>query len=282
MLMVGIGQAGKNIANLFKPHTQNYKIITLDENEGIEKKDSVEEYDEIDFKFKQKGLKSHDDACLFVCGSGKIAGATLRVLEPLRAFKTTVFYIVPDLEFCSHIELKRHKVHFGVIQEYARSGMIHELVILDNKKIIKLTGAGTALKYYEKVNYFIYNTVQNLMYCKHVDSDFGKLHTKKDISRISTIGLGKFDEDEKLMFSLDNITETCYIINIEGEDLDNDSQIIPSCQDLVRQNKSKSRDTSFAIWRSSEESHYYSLHYTHYVQETLNEEANKTRNEQAH
>ena len=52
MLLVGLGEAGKNIVSLFKPHTKNYKIIVLDENQGIDKKDSVEEYDEIDFKFK--------------------------------------------------------------------------------------------------------------------------------------------------------------------------------------------------------------------------------------
>ena len=120
-----------------------------------------------------------------------------------------------------------------------------------------------------KVNYFIYTVIQNLMYCRHVKPDFGKLHEKKDISRISTIGLGNFEEEEKLMFTLDNITETCYIINIEEEDLDNDSQVIPNCQGLVRENKEKGRDTSFAIWRSSEESSFYSLHYTHYIQETI-------------
>ena len=57
MLMIGLGQAGKNIANLFKPHTKNYKIIVLDEGEGLDVKDSVEGYDEIDFKFKQRGTE---------------------------------------------------------------------------------------------------------------------------------------------------------------------------------------------------------------------------------
>ena len=267
MLLVGLGEAGKNIVNLFRPHTKNYKIIVLDENQGIDKKDSVEEYDEIDFKFKQRGLKSHAEAILFVCGSGKIAGASLRVLEALKDFKTCVYYLVPDLEFCSREEKLRHKVHFSVLQEYARSGMISEIVVLDNKLLMDLAGTGTTLKYYEKVNYFIYSTIQNLMYCRHTTPDFGKLHEKKNISRISTIGFGKFDEEEKLMFPLDNITETCYIINIEEEDLNNDSQVIPNCQGLVRENKKKGRDTSFAIWKSSEENYFYSLHSTHYVQE---------------
>jgi len=264
--MVGLGEAGKNIVELFKPHTKNYKIIILDENEGIDKQDSVEKYDEQPINLKQRGLKSHSEAMLFVCGSGKIAGSILRVLEALKAFKTTVVYIVPDLEFASSREQKRHRVHFGVLQEYTRSGMIGDMVILDNKVMLSMAGSGTVLKYYEKVNYFIYSTFQNLLYCKHVKPDFGKLHQKKDISRISTIGMGKLGEEEKLLFSLDNVTETCYNINIDEEDLDNNEDIIPMCQEIVRNNKDKKRDTSYAIWKSSDGNHFYSNHYTHFIQ----------------
>ena len=266
MLMIGLGEAGKNIVKLFKPHTKNYKIIVLDEDEGIPKRNSVEEYDEDPIKFTQKGLKSHDEAMLFLCGSGKVAGASLRVLEALRGFKATVVYIVPDLEFASSREQKRHRVHFGVLQEYTRSGMIHEMVILDNKTLLSIAGSGTALKYYDKVNYFIYSTFQNLLYCRHVKPDFGRLHQKKDISRISTIGMSKIDDKEKLLYPLDNITETCYNINIDEEDLHNDESIIPTCQQIVRENKEKNRDTSYAIWKSTDGNYYYSIHYTHFIQ----------------
>ena len=88
--MVGLGEAGKNIVKLFKPHTSNYKIIIFDENDGLESKNSVEEYDEQEIKLKHKGLSKHDEAMLFVCGSGKVAGASLRVLEALKGFKTTI------------------------------------------------------------------------------------------------------------------------------------------------------------------------------------------------
>lgn len=265
--MVGLGEAGKNIVKLFKPHTSNYKIIIFDENDGLEPKSSVEEYDEQEIKLKQKGLSKHDEAMLFVCGSGKVAGASLRVLEALKGFRTTIVYIVPDLEFLSDREQKRHRAHFGILQEYTRSGMVKDMMILDNKKMFEIAGTGTALKYFEKVNFLIYSTVQNLMYCRHVEPDFGRLHERKDISSISSIGLGKFPEEEKLLFSLDNITETCYIINIEEEDLDNDESIIPSCQNIVRENKELARNTSFAIWKSSDENNYFSIHYTHFIQE---------------
>ena len=268
MLMIGLGEAGKNIVKLFKTHTQNYKIIILDAGEGLDKKDTVEEYDEIDFKFKQRGLKSHDEAILFVCGSGKVAGATLRVLEALKGYKTTVCYIVPDLEFCSREERLRNKVHFNVIQQYARSGMIQEMMLFDNKALLGEAATGTVTDYYEKANYFIYSTIQNIMYCEHVSPNFGKKHEKKDVSRISTLSYGSVDaSDEKMLYPLDNITETCYYINIEEEDLNGDDTIIPKCQQIVRENREKGRETSFAIWESSEENHFYAKHYTHFIQE---------------
>lgn len=265
--MVGLGEAGKNIVKLFKPHTKNYKIIIFDENDGLEPKNSVEEYDEQEIKLKHKGLSKHDEAMLFVCGSGKVAGASLRALQALKSFKTTIVYIVPDLEFSSNREQKRHRAHFGILQEYTRSGMVNDMMILDNKKMFEIAGTGTTLKYFEKVNFLIYSTIQNIMYCRHIKPDFGRLHERKDVSSISTIGLGKFPEEEKLLFSLDNITETCYIINIEEEDLDNDESIIPNCQNIVRKNKELIRNTSFAIWKSSEENHFFSAHYTHFIQE---------------
>tara|TARA_R100001015_G_C4635074_1_gene203372 strand:- start:618 stop:1427 length:810 start_codon:yes stop_codon:yes gene_type:complete len=268
MLMIGLGEAGKNIAKLFKPHSKNYKVILIDGGEGIETKNTVEEYDSVDFKLKQKGLKSHSEAILFVCGSGKVAGATLRILEALKGFKTTVVYIKPDVEFASRLEKKRHKVHFGILQQYARTGSIHEMILVDNKILLNQAGAGKVTNYYEKVNYFIYSILQNLMYCAHVDPDYGRIHEKKSISRICTIGFGGFyEDDENFIFPLDNITETCYYINIEESDLENDTNIIPRCQEIVRENKTKDRETSFAIWKSSENNHYYSKHYTHFIQE---------------
>jgi len=269
MLMVGLGEAGKNIAKLFKPHTKNYKIIIFDENDGLEPKSSVEEYDEQEIKLKHKALSKHDEAMLFVCGSGKVAGASLRVLEALKTFKTTICYIVPDLEFCSREESRRHRAHFGIMQQYVRSGMVDEMIILDNKVLLEIAGTGTVSDYYEKVNYFIYSTFQNLLYCTHTKPDFGRLHTPKNISRISTITIGPFVvNDEKMLFELDNVTETCYYINIEEEDLNSDEGVIPRCQQILRNNKGLSRETSFSIWKSSEESHLYAKHYTHFIQET--------------
>jgi len=268
MILVGLGEAGKNIVKLFKPHSKNYKVIIFDENEGIESRQTVEEYDEHPIKVTSRGLKSHAEGILFLCGSGKVAGASLRVLEAFSAFQMSVVYIAPDLEFSSKEEKLRHRVHFNVLQQYARSGKIKEMIILDNKTMLNMNGTGPISNYYEKVNYFIYSTLQNLFYCSNVKPDFGKLHKTSTHSRISTLGLASLqDAEEKMLYSLDNITESCYYINIDEEDLDNDETVLPTCQQIVRENIAKERESSFSIWRSSDPNFYITKHFTHFIQE---------------
>jgi len=268
MLIVGLGEAGKNIAKLFKPHTKSYKILIFDEGEGLESRQTVEEYDEHPIKITAKGLKSHDKGLLFVCGSGKVAGACLRLLEALMAHKMTVVYLVPDLEFAGLDEKRRHRVHFGVLQQFARSGKIEELVILSNKVMLDQVGRGSIKKYYEKVNYHVYSTFQNINFCNNVSQAFGKLHETKDISRISTISWSLMHGEEISFYDLDNITESHFYMNIDEEDIDNDEDILPSCEQIVRTNKSLGRESSFAIWKNAEtENNYYVKHYTHHIQE---------------
>ena len=268
MLILGLGQAGCNIAKIFKQH-DIYHVELLDEGKGIKKKDSVEEYDSINYKPRKKAVKSASEGILFVCGSGKIAGATLRVLEGLQHVKMTVVYIVPDLEYSSKKEQLRHRVHYNVLQQYTRSGKISELVLLDNKVLLEHLGHGTIYEYYKKVNHHIYSIIHTINYCKNVKPEFGTFHKPKEISRIATLGYGLFEKsEEKLFFPLDNITETGYIININEEELTNDISVLPNVKAMAKQSKDLGRETSFAIWSTEEsESYYYTKHYTHFIQE---------------
>ena len=80
--------------------------------------------------------------------------------------------------------------------------------------------------------------MHTLNYCKNVDPKFSSVHTPKDISRITTIGFGEIEKnEEKLFFLLDNITETSYIININEDDLANDTDLLPTIKTKIGRNK---------------------------------------------
>ena len=268
MLIIGLGEAGCNVAKHFKQHEQ-YHVECLDEGSGIKKQKTAEQYDSIDYRPRKKAIKSASEGLLIVCGSGKVAGASLRVLEGLKHVKMTIVYLVPDLEYSSKEEQLRHRVHFNVLQEYTRSGMVSDMILLDNKILIDIVGHGTIYDYYSKVNHYIYSALHTLNYCNNVKAEFGNVHVPKEISCISTIGYGLLEKnEEKMFFKLDNITETGYIININEEELANDISILPNVKAMAKDNKSLERETSFAIWSTEEtESYYYTKHYTHFIQE---------------
>lgn len=268
MLILGLGNAGCKIANLFKQHKQ-YHVELLDEGKGIKKQNSAEEYDSVEYKPRKKAIKQASEGILFVCGSGKIAGATLRVLEGIKDTKMKVVYIYPDLEYCSTQETKRHRVHFQVLQQYARSGLVEEIIILDNKLLSEFVGYGPIKEYYDKINHYIYSSIHTLNYCNNVEAEFESFHDKKNISRISTIGWGLFEEsEEKMFFLLDNITETRYIININNEELVNDVSVMPNAKAMVKNNKKLGREASFGIWSTEEkQSYFFVKYYTHFIQE---------------
>ena len=104
-------------------------------------------------------------------------------------------------------------------------------------------------------------------YCKNVSPVFGEHHTPKEISRITTIGFSDLEKkEEKLLFQLDNITETCYIINASEDDLKTNDDLVPTIKDLANINKNENRETSFAVFETSQETNVYVKHFTHFLQ----------------
>ena len=266
MLIFGIGQAGCNIAKLFKKH-KTYQVVLLDEDQGLPKKLTVEDYDSIEYKVPKTWLTKHSEALIILSGCGKIAGSTLRVLEPLKELKLTVCYIIPELDYLSSEAKLRHKVHFNVLQEFARSGMISELILFDNEIALEHFGHGPIKDYYSSINHYYYSCLHMNNYCKNVTPIFGEHHTPKKISSITTIGVTNFNKkQEMLLFSLDNITETCYIINASEEDLKTNDELVPSIKELANINKNENRETSFAVFETSQDTNIYVKHFTHFLQ----------------
>tara|TARA_R100001440_G_scaffold6147_4_gene12812 strand:+ start:1799 stop:2605 length:807 start_codon:yes stop_codon:yes gene_type:complete len=267
MVVIGLGNAGCAVAKLFKKH-KTYQVVLLDGGKGIDKCETVEGYDQIEYKPPKTWSKKHKEALVITCGSGKVSGAILRILEPLKELRTTVCYIVPELDYLSSEAKKRNRVHFNVLQEFTRSGMIDEMILFDNELTLENFGHGSIKEYYDQVNHYYYSALHMNNFSKNVDPVFGEHHTSKEISRITTLGLGHLeDSSEKLLFPLDNITETCYIINVSEDDLNTNDDIIPSIKDMATINKEKNRETSFAVFETPHETHFYVKHFTHFLQE---------------
>ena len=78
MVIIGLGKAGTNIANLFKVD-KNYKVFTYDGGDNVPTQSSAEDYEKKFTKKKELSRIKNKTVWLFVCGTGKISGATLRL-----------------------------------------------------------------------------------------------------------------------------------------------------------------------------------------------------------
>jgi len=265
MITIGLGNAGihicRKLSNLGK-----YKTIELHGGKGLPECKTHEEYEASVPKLGNKlRLGKDQDIWLIVCGAARVSGTTLAVLEQIKDREVKVMYIVPDSFFMSATQKKQHRVVYNVLQEYARSGMINSLWLVDNKQATTIVGEGSLGSYYDNTNSAIANFLANYNWFINTEPIMGNLHEPKEISRIRTVSIGEIEKNkENLYFLLDNITESCYYYSISSEDKENDKNLISNIRSYL-ENK---QNTTFGIWENgSTHSYFYSIKYTHFIQE---------------
>jgi len=264
MITIGLGNAGINICRKLSS-LGKYKTVELHGGKALPECETHEEYEASVPKMGNKlKLGKTQDIWFIVCGASRVSGATLAILEQIKDREVKVIYIVPDPFFLSSTQKKQHKVVFGVLQEYARSGMIHSLWLIDNKEATKIVGEGALGSYYDNTNSAIANFLANYNWFQKAEPIVGNLHEPKEISRIRTVSIGDTqNNEEKSYFLLDNITESCYYYSISSEDKENDKQLLSRIRTYLENKK----ETTFGIWENgSSNSFFYSVKFTHFIQ----------------
>jgi len=265
MITIGLGNAGINICRKLE-NLGKFKTVELHGGKGLPERQTHEDYENSVPKLGNKlRLGKDNDLWFIVCGAARVSGATLAILEQIKDREVKVMYIVPDSFFMSATQKLQHKVTFGVLQEYARSGMIHSLWLVDNKEATKIVGEGALGSYYDNTNSAIANFLANYNWFKNAEPIVGNLHEPKNISRIRTVSIGEIEQnEEKLYFLLDNITESCYYYSISSETKENDKKLLSRIRSYLENKK----ETTFGIWENgSNRSFFYSIKFTHYIQE---------------
>lgn len=264
MVLIGIGSAGLAIAKSF---SGDHIIIPIVAEQFSPLLTSPEEYEsswdnaKIDISFDE------DECYVIVCGASKVSGCILRALETIKDKKINIIYICPDQSLLTPMQAKAHKVSFNVIQEYTRSGLFNRMYLFSNKEILNIIGEQTISKMYSMINKQITNTMETLWYFQNQEPVLGQLHQPKVISRICTVSIGDFKKnEEKMLFSLDNCTETCYIYSINKTQLEKNKDLLRLIKSRVF-DEDKNKISSFAIYPSlHKQSFFYSLKLTHYIQ----------------
>ena len=141
--VIGIGNAASAIVEKFKTQ-KNYKVYQL--GSDLEKTNHVypllthsepENYEANIPKLKNffKGITN--DVQVFVVGASYSSNYTLGILEQIKDKSIEIFYIKPDTELLTGMPKLMENVLYGVLQEYARSGLFKNITVFSNLEMEK-------------------------------------------------------------------------------------------------------------------------------------------------
>ena len=226
--VVGLGNAASEIAGLFSEIKQ-YKVFKLNSkvdknskyNFKLKRFDKPEEYEYNIPNLNKFFQNITNNVQFFVVGGSFSSNYTLGVLEQLKDKKVDLIYVQPDTELLTGYPVLIENTTFGVLQEYARSGLVNSITLISNLAIEESLGDINIKNYYDSLNNFIFSAVHHLNYFTHSEPEIGQVSRPAEINRIRSIaGLNMKNLEEKWFFGLDTPRELCYYFAIKTERLE--------------------------------------------------------------
>jgi hypothetical protein len=271
MNIIGLGKAGCNLAAAFGKFPQ-YDVYRIDTHRGaditIKERTTHEEYEKHFPSLKRKLKFTEEEVCVITCGVGAISGGILRLLEQLQKNQLTVVYIQPDLTLASEVQQTQERIVRNVLQEYARSGLLERLYLVDNTCIEEGIGEVPILGYYDVLNQAVANTLHMINVFAHSEPVIGNFVRPAQISRIATLGILDIEKgEEKWFYDLTGVRDVIYYYGINEEDLKEDGTLFRTINDYVKAQTDESLNVSYGVFKTNYEQRYcYCIKYSSMVQ----------------
>tara|TARA_B100000131_G_C18043625_1_gene583498 strand:- start:192 stop:1052 length:861 start_codon:yes stop_codon:yes gene_type:complete len=257
--VVGIGNAASAIVDKFRDIPQ-YSVYALGsgvdpDSENCYKLETYatpEEYEKNIPILKEFFADIRERVQVFVMGASMSSLYALGILEQLKEKQIEVFYVKPDIELLTGIPRLIENATFGILQEYARSGMFKSLTILSNHSIEKIHQNLNIKQYYSMLNETIFSSVHYLNYFEHTDPHIGNVARPSAVNRIRTIAaLDVKKLSENWFFELDAPREICYYMCINDERLENEGGLHRKLVDILKAKpRNAFRKLSYAIYET--------------------------------
>jgi len=261
--IVGLGNCGCNIAEEFTKYPQ-YNVFCIDtqSRQGknfylIPERDHPEEY-ERECPDLTNFLNCNGEVIFILGGSGHISAASLRILEAIKHCKITILYIYEQPDLLSETGRLQQRASFHILQEYARSGIFEQIILVDNSSVSDIVGEVSIVDYYISINQTIAPAIHFLNVFNNSKPVMSTFYPFAPTSRIRTVGIVSVETgEEKMFFSLDSKTETRYYYAIGGQSLKEDATLNNKIRNQVRE---KDERTSFGIFETDYDNNFcYSL-----------------------
>ncbi len=273
--IVGLGNAASAISELFS-EIQQYKVYKLNSkiSKNTKNEFKLETYENPeDYELNVPNVKKFfqnigDHIQFFIVGGSFSSNYCLGIMEQIKHKKIDLIYIQPDTELLTGLPVLIENTTFGVLQEYARSGLLNSITIISNLEIENSLGDLNIKTYYNSLNNFIFSAIHHLNYFTHSEPEIGQVSRPAEINRIRAIaGLNMKNLEEKWLFQLDTPRELCYYLAINTERLETEGGLHKKIVDMLKQKpKNAFRKISYAIYDTPYHDFGFCVAHTNVVQ----------------
>jgi hypothetical protein len=275
--LIGIGEAGCNVVSLFESHKE-YNCFLFSEGQEntkytrkLPRATKAEDCEGEAPKLSSYKTKEaiQDRVQVFLCGSSFSANYTLAILEQIKDRQIDIFYIKPDVDLLiGEVKLQERAI-FGILQEYARSGLFNSFTIFSNPAIEKTIGEIPIKKYFEMINKNIYYAVHYLNVFDHTTPLVGNLSKPSEVQKIRSVGIISVDKlSEQWYYDLQEDRDVAYYLCIATERLENDGKLHAKVvQSLKSKPRNAFKNVTYAIYESPYESDFgFCVAHTNFIQ----------------
>ena len=246
--IVGLGTGGSKIAKEFEQYSV-YNVYALD---FLEKYEKPEDYEKNVPDLREYFMDIDSRVQFFVVGSSYSSNYTLGILEQIKDKDIDLIYIKPDTELLAGVPKLVEKATFGVLQEYARSGLFKSITLINNLNVEQVLHNVPIKTYYDTLNKMISSSLHYVNYFENSDPIIGLKAKPPEVARIRSIGALDMDTlEEKWFFDLDIDRDVCYYLCINSQRLENDGGLHKKYIELLKQKpRNAFRNISYAIYET--------------------------------
>ena len=246
--IVGLGTGGSKIAKEFSQYSV-YNVYTLD---WLDKYEKPEDYEQNIPDLRDYFSNLDTRVQFFVVGSSYSSNYALGILEQIKDKDIDLIYIKPDTELLAGVPKLVERAAFGVLQQYARSGLFKSITLINNLNIEQTLHSVPIKTYYETLNKMIASSVHYINYFDNNEPIIGVKAKAPEVARIRSIGALDMDTlEEKWFFDLDIDRDVCYYLCINSERLENDGGLHKKYVEILKEKpRNAFRNVSYAIYET--------------------------------
>jgi hypothetical protein len=275
--IVGLGNAASAIADKFSDASSNYNIYLMNskfqrsskQKLKLKKFETPEEY-ETNIPNVKQFFKGMDDHVQFIImGASYSSNYALGILEQIKDKKIDVFYIKPDIDLLTGVPRLVERAVFGILQEYARSGLLNSITLFSNLELENILKNVPVKDYYDTLNTSIFSTMHYLNFFEHTEPEIGQISKPGAINRIRSVAILNMKTlEEKWCFPLDIDRELCYYMCINEKRMREEGGLHKKLVNILKEKpRNAFRKISYAIYETSLEQDFgFCISHTNAIQ----------------